>query len=167
YATTMADGYDFAGVLVKTREGRPIKIEVNTMAETGSGARVQASVLSLYDNKRVKRPQADGKSISWEQFDRDIRAGLNNASGDIVLLTHTFASPSTAKLINEFSQKYSNVRHVVYDSVSEDSALNAYQAKYGVRALPNYDFSKAEVIVSIGADFLGDWVGRGHDAQYA
>ena len=167
YATTMADGFDFAGVLVKTREGRPIKIEVNNMAETGSGARVQASVLSLYDNKRVKRPQADGKAISWEQFDKEVQAGLNNASGDIVLLTHTFASPSTTKLINEFAQKYSNVRHVVYDSVSEDHALNAYQSKYGVRALPNYDFEKAETIVSVGADFLGDWVGRGSDAQYA
>ena len=55
YATTMADGFDFAGVLVKTREGRPIKIEHNTMANTGANARVQASVLSLYDNKRLQQ----------------------------------------------------------------------------------------------------------------
>lgn len=167
YATTMADGFDFAGVLVKTREGRPIKIEHNTIAETGANARVHASVLSLYDNKRLKRPVAKGEVVSWEQFDRDVREGLNNVSGEIVLLTHTFASPSTAKLINEFSGKYRNVRHVVYDTVSEDFALNAFQAKYGQRALANYDFSKAETIVSIGADFLGDWQGGGYDAKYA
>ncbi|SDK68499.1 quinol:cytochrome c oxidoreductase iron-sulfur protein precursor [Salinimicrobium catena] len=167
YATTMADGFDFAGVLVKTREGRPIKIEHNTMANTGANARVQASVLSLYDNKRLQRPEANGQVVSWEQFDKEVKEKLNNLSGEIVLLTQTFASPSTSRLINDFSQKYGNVRHVVYDTVSEDAALDAFQARYGTRALPNYDFSKAETIVSVGADFLGDWAGGGYDAAYA
>ncbi len=167
YATTMADGFDFSSVLVKTREGRPIKIEQNTMGTTGANARVHASVLSLYDNKRLQRPMANGEVVSWEQFDREVKEKLNNTNGEIVLLTQTFASPSTSKLINEFSQKYGNVRHVVYDTVSEDHALEAFRARYGRRALPSYDFSKAEVIVSIGADFLGDWAGGGHDAGYA
>ena len=167
YATTMADGFDFSGVLVKTREGRPIKIEHNTMASTGANARVQASVLSLYDNKRLQRPMANGQVVSWEQFDKEVKEKLNNVSGEIVLLTQTFASPSTTKLINEFSEKYGNVRHVVYDAVSEDAALDAFQARYGTRALPQYDFSKAETIVSVGADFLGDWAGGGHDSGYA
>ncbi|MDT0675077.1 TAT-variant-translocated molybdopterin oxidoreductase [Autumnicola musiva] len=167
YATTMADGFDFSSVLVKTREGRPIKIEVNTMGNTGANARVQASVLSLYDSKRLKRPKANGQNISWEEFDRAVRGRLDNVDGEIALITPTYASPSTSRLINEFSQKYGNVRHVVYDTVSEDSALNAFQARYGRRALPSYDFSKAETIVSVGADFLGDWQGGGYDSQYA
>jgi molybdopterin-containing oxidoreductase family iron-sulfur binding subunit len=167
YATTMADGFDFSSVLVKTREGRPIKIEQNTMGTTGANARVHASVLSLYDNKRLQRPLANGEVVSWEQFDREVKEKLNSVNGEIVLLTQTFASPSTSKLISEFSQKYGNVRHVVYDAVSEDAALEAFQARYGRRALPNYDFAKAEVIVSIGADFLGDWAGGGYDAAYA
>ena len=167
YATTMFDGFDFAGVLVKTREGRPIKIEQNTMANTGANARVHASVLSLYDNKRLQRPLANGEVVSWGQFDREVMERLNNVEGQIVLLTQSFASPSTNRLINEFAQKYGNVRHVVYDVVSEDAALDAFQARYGTRALPNYDFSAAETIVSIGADFLGDWAGGGYDAAYA
>lgn len=167
YATTMADGFDFAGVLVKTREGRPIKIEHNTIANTGANARVQASVLSLYDSKRLKRPMANGEPVSWGQFDQEVKGKLENISGEIAILSHTFASPSTARLINEFSEKYGNVRHVVYDTVSEDAALNAFQAKYGQRALPDYDFSKAETIVSVGADFLGDWQGGGYDSRYA
>ncbi|MHA6279405.1 TAT-variant-translocated molybdopterin oxidoreductase [Salinimicrobium sp. CAU 1759] len=167
YATTMADGFDFSSVLVKTREGRPIKIEQNTMGTTGANARVHASVLSLYDNKRLQRPMANGEVVSWEQFDREVKEKLNNVSGEIVLLTQTFASPSTSKLISEFSQKYGNVRHVIYDTVSEDATLEAFQSRYGRRALPSYDFAKAEVIVSIGADFLGDWAGGGHDAGYA
>lgn len=167
YATTMADGFDFAGVLVKTREGRPIKIEHNSMASTGANARVQASVLSLYDNKRLQRPLANGEVVSWNQFDKEVTDKLNSVNGEIVILSQTFASPSTSRLINDFSQKFGNVRHVVYDTVSEDAALDAFQARYGIRALPSYDFSKAEVIVSIGADFLGDWAGGGHDAGYA
>ena len=167
YATTMADGFDFSGVLVKTREGRPIKIEVNGMANTGANARVQASVLSLYDKHRVRRPVANGEQVSWEQLDREVMDGLNNVSGEIAILSHTFASPSTSRLINEFAGRFGNVRHVVYDTVSEDAALDAFEARYGRRALPTYDFSQAETIVSVGADFLGDWAGGGYDAQYA
>ena len=170
YATTIADGFDFSSVLVKTREGRPIKIENNKLGKVNSGAnaRVHASVLSLYDNQRVKRPMIKGESVSWEKFDREISSRLNGLGGkEIVLLTQTFASPSTDKLIEEFSAKYPNVTHVVYDAVSEDAALSAFEAKYGMRALPNYDFSKAETIVSVGADFLGDWQGGGYDGGYA
>ena len=169
YASTIADGFDFASVLVKTREGRPIKIENNDLSKFKGGvnARVHASVLSLYDTKRVKRPMIEGRNVSWEEFDREVKSALENANGEIVLLTQTFASPSTTKLIEEFSSKFGNVRHVVYDTVSEDAALNAFEAKYGKRALPNYDFTKVETVVGVGADFLADWQGGGFDSAYA
>ena len=169
YASTIADGFDFASVLVKTREGRPIKIENNTLStvKAAAGARVNASVLSLYDSKRVKRPMIDGQNVSWEDFDSKVSKGLENVTGEVVLLTQTFASPSTSKIIKEFSGKFGNSRHVVYDTISEDAVLDAFEAKYGQRALPNYDFSKAEMIVSVGADILGDWQGGGYDVGYA
>ncbi len=169
YASAIADGFDFASVLVKTREGRPIKIENNKLSNirAGGNARINASVLSLYDTKRVKRPMIEGRNVSWEEFDREVGAALNSVNGEIVLLTQTFASPSTSKIIEEFSSKYGNVRHVVYDTVSEDPALNAFEAKYGRRGLPDYDFSDAETIVSVGADFLADWQGGGYDISYA
>lgn len=170
YATTIADGFDFASVLVKTREGRPIKIENNRLAgAVGNGnARVHASVLSMYDIKRLQGPKISGESASWDQLDEEVGAALNGLGGkEIVLLTQTFASPSTSKLISEFSAAYPNVRHVVYDAVSESAALDAYENKYGTRALADYDFAKAEVIVSVAADFLGDWQGGGFDSGYA
>lgn len=170
YATTMADGFDFANVLVKTREGRPIKIERNDLSEDGGSvnARVQASVLSLYDMKRLGGPLVDGQDVSWTDFDAAVAAKLDAMAGkDVVLLTNTLASPSTYKLISEFIEKYPNVRHVMYDSVSSSHALDAFQKKYGVRGLPSYDFSKADTIVSVGADFLGDWQGGGYARGYA
>ncbi|WP_296382151.1 TAT-variant-translocated molybdopterin oxidoreductase [Winogradskyella sp.] len=171
YATTIANGYDFASVLVKTREGRPIKIENNTDAATKgiANARVNASVLGLYDNLRVKSPMKGETAISWETFMSETTSKLNGLSDGkaIVFLTQSLPSPSTNKLIADFKSKYGNVSHVAYDAISESAALDAYEAKYGTRGMANYDFSKAKTIVSVGADFLGDWQGGGFDSGYA
>ena len=172
YATTIANGYDFANILIKNREGRPIKVEKNSLAplENAANARVHASVLDLYDNARLSQPTKDNMPISWFSFEYETKLKLeeiSNNSKEIVLLTQTFASPSTKKLISEFKSKYNNVSHIVYDSISHSKALDAFELKYGVRGLANYDFSKSKVIVSIAADFLGDWQGGGFDVSYA
>jgi molybdopterin-containing oxidoreductase family iron-sulfur binding subunit len=172
YATTIADGYDFASILVKTREGRPIKIENNKEAKSnGNGnARIQASVLSLYDSTRLQGPLANGEAVDWSALDASVKnslEGMKDSGKQIVLLTQTYASPSTSKLISEFKEVYTNVNHITYDAVSEDAALAAYEAKFGERALPSYDFEKAEIIVSFGADFLADWQGGGYDSGYS
>ncbi len=172
YATTIANGFDFASVLVRTREGRPISIHNNTDAKinASANARVNASVLNLYDSTRLQGPTFNGESIEWSSLDAAVKKGLEaakNSGKQIAVLTQTYASPSTARLVNEFKEVYGNVNHVVYDAISEDAALNAFQAKYGERALADYDFSKAEVIVSFGADFLGDWQGGGYDSGYS
>jgi hypothetical protein len=64
--------------------------------------------------------------------------------------------------------KNPTAKHVVYDAVSSSEALDAFETVYGERALKDYDFSKAStLIVSVGADFLGDWQGGGYDKGYA
>lgn len=171
YATTMFDGFDFANLLVKTREGRPIKIENNTIegAKFAANARVHASVLSLYDSMRLKSPKINAKNASWSDVDAKIKASLKSANGkQVVLLTSTIASPSTEKLIADFISKNPTAKHVVYDAVSESAALDAFETVYGERALVDYDFSKATgVVVALNADFLGDWQGGGFDSGYA
>jgi len=172
YATTVFDGFDFANLLVKTREGRPIKIENNTIsgAKFSANARIHASILALYDSMRLKEPKLDGKNSSWSAVDLKIKSSLADAKakgGQVVLLTNTLASPSTEKLIAEFIAKNPNAKHVVYDAVSSSEALDAFETVYGERGLVDYDFSKASLIVSVGADFLGDWQGGGYDAGYA
>ncbi|MGB2272735.1 MAG: TAT-variant-translocated molybdopterin oxidoreductase [Flavicella sp.] len=170
YASSIADGYDFANVLVKTREGRPILVMPNKLAEGSTNARVQASVLSLYDSLRLKGPKVRGNNSSWSDVDGQIKDALANFKATdekIVLLTGTLASPSTEKLIKEFAAVNGNVQHIQYDAVSESATLDAFQEVYGVRALPNYDFSTAATIVSIGADFIGDWQGGGFEKSYA
>ncbi|MEZ7516269.1 TAT-variant-translocated molybdopterin oxidoreductase [Flavobacterium frigidarium] len=172
YATSVFDGFDFANLLVKTREGRPIKIDNNTIAgaKFAANARIHASILSLYDNMRLKQPKIDGKDSSWSAVDAKIKTSLAEAKstgGQVVLLTNTLASPSTEKLISEFIALNPSAKHVVYDAVSSSEALDAFESVYGERALVDYDFSKASLIVSVGADFLGDWQGGGYDSGYA
>ena len=172
YATTIADGYDFASILIKTREGRPIKVESNKDAPTlgCANARVHASVLSLYDSLRLQGPQSNGEDISWDNFylQTDSMLKALAASGkEIILLIPTLPSPTSQKIISDFIAVYPNVRPVVYDTISSDTALNAFEKYYGQRALADYNFSKARTIVSIDADFLGDWQGGGYEAGYA
>ena len=172
YATAMADGFDFASILIKTREGRPIKVESNSDASSMgfANARVHASVLSLYDIKRLQGPKVEGKDVSWNDFYSQLGAKLKamgNSGKPVVMLTQTFASPTTQSILKKFIKQFPNIRHVTYDAISSSAALDAFENIYGVRALADYDFSKADTIVSIAADILGDWQGGGYDAGYA
>jgi len=172
YATSMFDGYDCANILVKTREGRPIKIENNKLANYhgSANARVHASILSMYDSARIQGPISNGKDISWDDFDLEIIQKLDALrfnNKPVVLLTNTIVSPTTSKIISSFTDKYENITHVEYDSISESSVLDAHEIMYGRRAIPYYDFSSAKYILSIGADFLGDWLGSNYDGEYA
>lgn len=171
YATTIADGYDFTSVLVKTREGRPILINNNKEAFRGyANARVHASVLSLYDDLRIKNPKKQGDDISWENLDSEVINALKTAQAQgkqIVVVTPTLASPSAYSLLQKFQEKYSNVKHIQYDAISQEAALQAFENKYGIRALADYQFENADVVVSFGADFIGDWQGGGFEEGYA
>ena len=171
YATSISDGFDFANVLVKTREGRPIKIEINNQSKDNSpNARVQASVLSMYDSSRIQGPTIDDQDVSWDQFNDNVKGQLDSmkeSNKKVVLLTQTFASPTNELIIKKFLKKYPNVEHIVYDAISNSKALDAFEISYGVRALPTYNFENANVIVSLSADFLGDWQGGGFSKGYA
>ncbi|GAA4301389.1 TAT-variant-translocated molybdopterin oxidoreductase [Compostibacter hankyongensis] len=159
YASSYALDGDYCPIVIKTRDGRPIKIEGNTLSSiTGGGtsARVQGSVLSLYDTTRLRYPMADGKETTWAALDKQVAGSL--AGGGVVLLTGSILSPSVKQAINEFIARYPGTRHVVNDSVSYAGMLMANEASYGKRALPSYHFENAKCIVSIGADFLGTWL---------
>ncbi|ARN71968.1 quinol:cytochrome C oxidoreductase [Nonlabens tegetincola] len=169
YATTIANGYDFASVLIKTREGRPIKVENNKDAafRGSASARAHASVLSLYDTNRLQYPTANGEQVEWSQLDRQVKEKLAGVAGkEIAILSRTFASPTYNKVISKFKEAYPTTTITIYDTVSEDAALDAFNAKYGVRALTDYDFTDAVSIVSVGADFVGDWQGGGFNKGY-
>jgi Fe-S-cluster-containing dehydrogenase component/anaerobic selenocysteine-containing dehydrogenase len=164
YASTFFDGEEYCSVLVKSRDGRPIKIEGNTLSSItrgGTSARVQASVLDLYDNDRHHHPLSDGKETSWEKVDSEIIQKLKDIQargGKIVLLSSTVISPVAENSILEFQKAYPSAIHITYDTASCSSILLANERTFGVKAIPAYQFDKAAVIVSFDADFLGTWI---------
>ena len=172
YATTYFDGYDFASVLVKTREGRPIKIEPNPLAKDlgKTNARAQAAVLSLYDNDKVKQPKLNGKDETFDKVDDFVLKGLADAQAGgkkIVLLSHSYASPTFKKLFADFKAKYPTAELVTYDAVPHTAALDAAQEVFGQRALPVYNLTGMQLVVSFQADFLGDYNGSSLETSYA
>jgi molybdopterin-containing oxidoreductase family iron-sulfur binding subunit len=164
YASSYFDGNDFASILVKTREGRPIHIKPNKatgLTAGGINARINSSVLSLYDGERLKGPKAKGQDTTWEKVDADIASELNKIAaegGNIRILTNTIISPSTKSALNEFLAKYPTAKHVTYDTISYSAIRKANENSFGKAVIPTYDFSKAKVIVSVGADFLSGWL---------
>nr|WP_314286958.1 4Fe-4S dicluster domain-containing protein [uncultured Capnocytophaga sp.] len=172
YATCIADGFDFASVLVKTREGRPIAVLRNPEAKAGGAvnARILASVLSLYDEHRNPSPTLSQGGELWQQLDTKAITALEKAKAEgkqIVMLSQTLASPSSYALVELLKEKYPTFKLVEYDTISEEATLRAFEKRCGLRAMPDYDFSKAKLIVSFDADFLGDWNGGGYEAGYA
>ena len=164
YATSIYDGRDYASVLVKNREGRPIKIENN---KTCTNARVQASVLSLYDSARLKNPLKNGVEHEWSLIDKEIKTRLSKIrSKKIVLLTTTIISPSFKSILDKFSLKHPNFEHIMYDSIAYDGILNANMKSFGLRVIPSYSFEKANIIVSFGADFIGNWLNNDYSTDY-
>ncbi|MCF7805160.1 MAG: TAT-variant-translocated molybdopterin oxidoreductase, partial [Candidatus Marinimicrobia bacterium] len=161
YASTCHGCSARCGVLVKNRDGRPIKLEGNPqhpLSQGGLCAVGQASVLDLYDSQRISQPEIDGKPTTWNDVDSRVRVALSERTGKTVLLTGTVTSPTTRAVINEFTEEYPNFSHIEYDPVSYEGILEAHQELYGRRVLPRYQFEKAQMILSLDADFLGTWI---------
>ena len=185
YASSYYDGSTFANILVKTREGRPIFIKGNKHLATNSNTanpRVVASVLSLYNGERLQSPSANNQKVDWTVMDANLKSklkGISEKNGKIVLLSGTEISPSTKAIIENFKATYgggsteaglteSNVSHVQYDAVSYQGIRKANEASFGKAVIPDYDFSKAKIIVSIAADFLNSWLmSNEYAGQYA
>ncbi len=164
YASSFIDGSDYCSILVKTREGRPIKIEGNELSSItkgGTNPRVQASVLSLYDTERLKGPLHKKNLTTWKRIDENVTPLLqsfNTQGKRIVILSSTIISPSTKNVYEDFMKAYPNTRVVYYDAISASAMLSANKISFGQQVIPSYKFDKAEIIVSFGADFLGTWL---------
>jgi len=174
YTSTFFDDNDYASILVKTREGRPILIESsNPQANMHNGvsAKVSASVLGLYDTKRLKEPTKAGAAISWEDADKEISAALAGIAGEgksTVILSGTIISPSTKKAIADLQAKYANISHVTYDAISYSAIGEANAAVFGKNVIPTYRFDNALSVASFGADFLGTWLDHSsYETQFA
>ena len=174
YSSSYYDGNDFANVLVKSREGRPIWLKGKKDGFTQGGLipRISTSILNLYNSSRINGPILNNNPESWSNIDSNLVDKLNKISsknGKIRILSNTVISPSTKAVINQFIKKYSSsnsvepnsgcdIKHVEYDAQSYYGIRKANKNIFGKSFIPNYDFSKAKTIVSINSDFICNWL---------
>jgi molybdopterin-containing oxidoreductase family iron-sulfur binding subunit len=164
YATTCGGCEARCGLLVTTRDGRPLKIEGNPDHPLSGGATCavgQASLLGLYDSMRLQYPIREGQRATWADVDMEITGTLERIRMEgrpVRVLTSTVTSPTTAAVIASFLSGFTNARHVSYDPLSTSAVLDAHARTHGARVMPHYRFDQADVIVGIEADFLGTWV---------
>ncbi|MDI1324821.1 MAG: TAT-variant-translocated molybdopterin oxidoreductase [Algoriphagus sp.] len=160
YASTFSSGGDYASIVVKTREGRPIKIDGNELSPINKGkvnAIVEASVLSLYDKQRLAGPYVGGKKSDWATLDTEVKSKLASA-GTVKIVSNTILSPSTEKALQALSAAFGGAELITYDPISNYGISKAAETFYGQAVIPSYHFDKAKTIVSFGADFLGTWI---------
>lgn len=167
YASTIKGyGCDGYGIVVKTREGRPIKIEGNEEHPMNAGAlsaQAQASVLSLYDPERLKAPMKGSKAgsksaTSWSDVDTMIAGALKEAKR-VRIVSYPQNSDSTRRAMKDFMSAFTDARWLEVDPVGMDEVAEGQSEAYGTRVVPHYAFDQADVIVSFGADFVGTWGG--------
>lgn len=166
YASSYYDGEEGFSTLIKSREGRPIKIEGNEEAQLLNGSalspRAHAYILSLYDPERLKGPKQnlfnkdrtnrETINISFDELDTTLAKEFQK--GKTALITPRIPSPSTQALIQKFAHVF-NVKHYVWDPISKEDLVEAQYRSYGKALIPSYNISKAQFIFSLNCDFLG------------
>jgi MoCo/4Fe-4S cofactor protein with predicted Tat translocation signal len=161
YASTFSDDGLSYGILVKTREGRPIKIEGNPDDHINRGkipSKVHASILNLYDPERLQFPQIDKRKSNWEDIDQEIVDQLNFTIGldkEIAFITNPITSPTTKQVIKEFTDKYAKTRVYTTQLFNQNNRINAWQKSFGEDLIPSIKWNRANLILALESDFLG------------
>ncbi|MGA9510067.1 MAG: TAT-variant-translocated molybdopterin oxidoreductase, partial [Candidatus Sulfotelmatobacter sp.] len=161
YATAMTLGGYANPLLVESHLGRPTKIEGNDKHPASLGGTdifAQASILGMYDPDRSQSIVSLGDQRSWQAFVTAIRGPLSAQKAlkgaGIRILTTTISSPTLADQLNNFLKIYPEAKWHVYEPVNRDNVLEGAKMAFGQPVETRYDFSKADVIVSLDADFL-------------
>ena len=162
YASTCNGCEQACGVLIKTREGRPIKVDGNPDHPINQGkicAIGQAGILNLYDPERLRFPMTLRKEISWKRADEDIISTLNDAQKEgkeIAIVTGKVTSPTSRKILDDFVAKYPNTKIYSHSLVSDEQRRSAWFECYGTNEYPAIKFDEANIILALDADFLGN-----------
>ncbi len=164
YSSTCTGCANHCGILIKTREGRPIKVDGNPDHPGNRGkicATGQATILDLYNPERYKKPlvKRNGK---WQEVDftgafSDLIGAINNTikeGKEIVFFSKPIFSPSFAKILGEFQQKYPSTKIYTYEFLEPYAKEKAWKELYPDAPLHEVDISKVKIILAVESNFL-------------
>ncbi len=161
YATTMPFHRSAYGLIVESHEGRPTKIEGNPSHPStlgASSARIQASVLGLYDPDRSQSVVLQGKRKSWNDFvaawGQLSEAHAADGGAGLAVLSESFSSPTLARLVSELRGRYPRLQWATYDAVSDESRLAGLRLATGRDLDLVLRLDRASVILALDADPL-------------
>jgi molybdopterin-containing oxidoreductase family iron-sulfur binding subunit len=161
YATSMLLGGFATGALAKSREGHPIKVDGNPehpASAGGSSVWLQASILDLYDPDRSQTVTRNGEISTWGLFLADfielVREQTGKQGAGLRFLTETVTSPALAAQLEDLLKRFPRAQWHLYEPITRDNIREGARLAFGDVVEPQYDFSKAAVIVSLDADFL-------------
>src|ERR1043166_316097 len=161
FATAMSLGGVATGLLAKSYEGRPIKVEGNPDHPGSQGATdvlAQASILGMYDPDRSQEVRYRGEPKTWEAFMGELRAAVEENRKDggagIRFLTETVTSPTLIDQFTKLKVELPNSKWIQYEPINQDNALAGAKMAFGSPAQAVYKFDKAERILSLDADIF-------------
>jgi molybdopterin-containing oxidoreductase family iron-sulfur binding subunit len=163
YASTITSCSHGCGILIKTREGRPVKVDGNPDHPVSQGktcAKCQASILNLYDPERLQHPEKKSGNefikISWKDADAAIVSALNKSGNkQIAIISHTIISPTGKKVLDDFVKKYQNTKIYSYELFNDEARNSAWKKCYGTDSFPLIKWNEAKIILGLETDFLG------------
>ena len=164
YATACRACSASCGLLVKSRDGRPIKIEGNAehpVSKGGVCAAGQASVLDLYDGDRLRGPMLGAAPSKWDPLDAEVAKQLAAYASNgkaLAIVTPSVSGPASKAVIAAFQKKFPGAQHVVYEAENIGAIAAAHLLTHSKKAVPGLHFDRAEYVVSFGADYLGTWL---------
>jgi molybdopterin-containing oxidoreductase family iron-sulfur binding subunit len=172
FATAMSVGGFAKGLLVESHLGRPTKVEGNPAHPASLGATdsfAQASVLTLYDPERSQVVTHTGRISNWAAF----LAALNDAleaqrikdGAGLRILTERVTSPTLADQLRSLLTVFPEAKWHQYEPIVRDDLRAGSRLAFGELLQPLHAFNRADVIVSLDADFLGTGPANLHDTR--
>ena len=164
FATGMTLGGVTTGLLAKSFDGRPIKIEGNPDHPGSKGATdvlAQASLLNMYDPDRSQEVTYRAQPKTWPNFVTELRGKVNenrvdNGAG-IRFLTETVTSPTLIEQFKQLSAELPGARWYQYEPVNNDNAIAGAKLAFGSPVHTIYKFDKADRVLSLDADIFSDF----------
>jgi MoCo/4Fe-4S cofactor protein with predicted Tat translocation signal len=162
FATAMPTRIGAIPLVVKSYEGRPVKIEGNALfpgSNGGTDRYAQASLLDLYDPDRSRYFKRENNKVSRDEalsFLSDLSKKFSANGGEgLAILAESSTSPSRARLQKIIAQKFPKAQWVTADAIDSGIHQRAATRAFGQSLKPVFQFDKTKVILSLDCDFLG------------
>ena len=158
YASTIPWKNNALGVVIENHDERPVKVEGNEKHPSTLGksnAFSQASTIEMYDPDRARGVKYNGKKVDWSEY---LKFAKNINKGDgkgLAVLMQESSSPTIKSIQNDFETKFPSASWVSYESVNNENLFNGIEKAFSKKLQPIYRLENAQIIVSLGSDFLG------------